>query len=498
MKATKAMRMSALALLLVVAGVGKADARPTYFDVLTETYSIAEGSRLHTCAVCHFKWDGTGPRNPFGNAVQQQLYIGKSIHSSLADVETLDSDGDGFSNVSEIIDHLTLPGYSCLNYFEAMGAPQGFDGYATPGVVSCLEPLDVRISLPSVTMIADAGSTVARELVIYNNGSEHPLTVPSYGLVAGSSEMFSVAGPTAPFDIAVGENVTLVVSFSPPSAAFENGLLRIETNDPDAEEASIDIDLAGVGVLHVLAPAVQRQDCLGSVAKRFGRYGKGHLREWGRCYVDAVWGQACSQGLREVRLARAEEKLARSVGGRGDRRCAPDGLTPSLLGLGGDCGGGCQAIEMGSLEDLVDCLVCRQEEATAELFEAASGFNPPDLPQPATTTAAAACQARLLKGVAKSSLVALKVLARCEAANVTAAETVDCSQALTTKLEKLRARAVAQFDKCADTTGLSGCSFPTAAELEEDPAQPPDPTCLGVASLDVATELRDLLFGLGD
>ncbi len=492
------MRVLVMVLALIVSGAGTAEARPTYFDVLTETYGITEGSRLHSCSICHFKWDGTGPRNPYGNAVQQQLYVGKSIHNSLADVETMDSDEDGFTNVSELLEHLTLPGYSCLNYFEATGAPQGFTGFAVPGVESCLDPLDVRISLPSITILADAGSSGTAELVVYNNGSEFPLTVSAYELVAGSSPMFTVDGPSAPFDIPLGENVTLSVGFSPPSGGFEDALLRILTNDPDPEEATIDVGLSGVGVMHVLAPAGQRRSCLGSVAKRFTRYGKGHVREWNRCYLDAVWGRACSEGLREVRIAGAEDKLHRAVGGRRDRVCAADGLTPSLLGLADDCGGGCEGIGLGSLDDLVDCLVCRQAQATATRFAAASGSNPPDLPAPAASAETAACQSRLLKGVSRSALVALKVGARCATANIEATEPVDCSEALSVKLEKLRTRAAGQLGRCADTTGLSGCPFPTAAELEADPSATADPACLGTTSLDVAGELVDLLFGLDD
>lgn len=484
------MRVLALALALVVSAAGKADSRPTYFDVLTSTYGITEESRLYTCAVCHFKWDGTGPRNPFGNLVQQHLYVGKSIQRSLADSENGDSDEDGFSNVEELLDYLTLPGYSCANYYEAMGAPQGFDGYATPGVVSCLEPLDVRISVPSIGILADAGSTGSSALTIYNNGSEHPLLVSSYGLVEGSSPMFAADGPVAPFEIAVGQNVTITVSFSPPIGAFEAGVLRIETNDPDADEATLDVSLSGVGVMHVRAPADQRHACLGSVAKRFGRYSKGHLREWDRCYVDAAWGRACSEGLREVRLSTAEDKLGRSLGGNRDRVCAPQGLTPSLLDLADDCGGACETIELGGLDDLVDCLVCRQDEATADIFEAASGSNPPDLPAVAVTAEAASCQARLLKVTAKSALIATKVLSRCEIANIVADEPIDCSASYAAKLDKLRAKVAGQFAKCTDTGGLQGCSFPTDAT--------PDPACLGTISLGVANELVDLLFGLDD
>src|SRR4029079_10143792 len=43
-----------------------APARPLYFENLTAMFGIQEGDRLHACGVCHERWKGTGPRNPFG------------------------------------------------------------------------------------------------------------------------------------------------------------------------------------------------------------------------------------------------------------------------------------------------------------------------------------------------------------------------------------------------------------------------------------------------
>ena len=37
--------------------------------------------------MCHYKWEGTGARNPFGQEVEQQLYIGKTVTQSLVDIE---------------------------------------------------------------------------------------------------------------------------------------------------------------------------------------------------------------------------------------------------------------------------------------------------------------------------------------------------------------------------------------------------------------------------
>ena len=72
-------RARILALCVGVLGVLGATpyalARPTYFDVFTTRYGITASDRLYACGVCHYKWTGTGARNPFGYAVEQQLYI---------------------------------------------------------------------------------------------------------------------------------------------------------------------------------------------------------------------------------------------------------------------------------------------------------------------------------------------------------------------------------------------------------------------------------------
>ena len=87
-----------------------APARPLYFENLTAMFGIQEGDRLHACGVCHERWKGTGPRNPFGTLVEQQLYVGKSIRDAITAVLPADADGDGTSNGDELTVFHTLPG----------------------------------------------------------------------------------------------------------------------------------------------------------------------------------------------------------------------------------------------------------------------------------------------------------------------------------------------------------------------------------------------------
>lgn len=63
------------------------------------TYPDAVGSRIDACSLCH---NGGSARNPFGAAYQHAGH-------QFAPIEPDDSDGDGFTNLEEIV-ALTFPG----------------------------------------------------------------------------------------------------------------------------------------------------------------------------------------------------------------------------------------------------------------------------------------------------------------------------------------------------------------------------------------------------
>ena len=60
-------------------------ARPSYFETFAAHYGIGPADDLHACGVCHYNWEGTGARNPYGQEVEQQLYTGKTVTQSLID-----------------------------------------------------------------------------------------------------------------------------------------------------------------------------------------------------------------------------------------------------------------------------------------------------------------------------------------------------------------------------------------------------------------------------
>src|SRR5207247_11400766 len=101
----------------------RATAYSTYLEAFS-SYYFTTGTRLESCLVCHQGSNPTtGPpqslRNPYGLDFASQPRLARgAIEAAFANIEGLDSDGDGFKNISEI-DSLTFPGNA--NDFPATG-----------------------------------------------------------------------------------------------------------------------------------------------------------------------------------------------------------------------------------------------------------------------------------------------------------------------------------------------------------------------------------------
>jgi hypothetical protein len=307
--------------------------------------------------------------------------------------------------------------------------------------------------------------------------------VLSYGLLPGANPALAVEGPEAPFVLAVGETAELTVRFAPTGAVLTNTAVRIQSDDPD--EAQLDVGLTAIGRVQPLAAPEARAACLKDVDRETRQLTKTHLKEWARCQGDEAAGFACDAGARDRKLAGAGARLHEEIGGDGDKRCQGAGLTPRLTGQPELCGGGCGAIELSDFTDLADCLACRQEEETAAMLDAVLGAAPPDRPL-AVDGDAAKCATSVLKQFQKTVTKTQQLLGRCELANVTAAEPVDCAAEHAEDLAKLRAGVDASLAKCRSSEGLAGC-------YAEDPV---DPTCLGAAAAAIGATLVDAAFGL--
>jgi hypothetical protein len=471
-----------LALGLTLGLAAQASARPTYFQVFTDRYGLTSADRTYACGNCHITWTGTGARNPFGNAVEQQLYIGKSINQALNDIEPMDTDNDGFTNLEEIATYKTLPGYSCDDFFLAQGAPIGYDTFITPLVPSCLEPIDIRIEPSSLSYITKAGTSDTLHVQVINNGSTDTITVSSYGFLSGASPLLSVNGPAAPFDLAVGEVVELDVVFSPNTAVIATGTLEIASNDPD--EPTVDVAVQGFGFVPTLAPPDKRARCLKSIDSEFRRYAERSRREWNRCFPDEVRGLACDAGARDLKIQQAETRFRDRVGGGKDKVCLGQGMNAGLLDLPATCGGTCN-LPVGSIASLASCLVCRQNASRDDMLRDGTGTAPPDLPpNVAAGSAAVSCQKQLSDRLSKGIGDVQKLLGRCELGNITSASPVDCAATNAAAVASIQAQVDKAPGRCSDSTGLLGCLFEGGG-----------PNCLGTSAASEGTELTGAVFG---
>jgi hypothetical protein len=469
-----------VATLLAAATV---QARPLYFDNLTSIYAIAPTESIYACGVCHIKWTGTGARNPFGLAVEQQLYLGKSIVDAIQDIAGDDTDLDGFTNGDELATFRTLPGYSCDNYGLAEGTPPEFQSIITPGVPTCLEPKDILVEPGVVAFITPLGDSASADVTIRSNGSDLPLEVSGVELLAGAPPSFGLTAPAVPFSIPAGQSVTVQVTFTPTISGQQTATLRITSDDPD--QPIIDIAVSGLAFVTPLAPPDVRGRCLKDLSKQLERVAKARLGAWGACYVDELRGVACDAARRDKTVAKAETKLRELVGGTRDRHCAAASLSATLLGLPSQCGAPCDAITLNTIPKIADCALCRAQAATDAMLAAAVGTTPPDLPPNVLGPDAWRCNRQLVAATGKGIRSVQKALDRCELEDVLAGTSTDCPASLASTLSREADRVNARAAACKDTTGMLGCLFDPGA----------DPTCLGTAATQLGTDLAETAFG---
>jgi hypothetical protein len=212
------------------------------------------------------------------------------------------------------------------------------------------------------------------------------------------------------------------------------------------------------------------------------------LKEWGRCYVDELAGVACDAGSRDLKVARAEDKVRSFLGGSKDRKCSGAGLTPTLLDLPDTCAAPCASIEIDTIGDWADCMICRQEAATTSMLEAAIGTVPPDLPLNLLAPDPLSCNRRVVRRVQTSARNIQKKLGACRLGNVGAVTPVDCAATLASEILTEKLRADDEFNFCANTTGMLGCRFGMGASVY----------CLGNTSEAIGADLVESVFETKD
>ena len=133
MQPTIATRALVVFLVIVLASIAAVEARNPIRRTFFDNYTNAKGTHLDDlpsnaghCGVCHFDFDGGGARNAYGLGVEVGLGNGLSNLDAILAIENVDSDGDGFLNITEITDMInwtntpTFPGLALSNYGNAV------------------------------------------------------------------------------------------------------------------------------------------------------------------------------------------------------------------------------------------------------------------------------------------------------------------------------------------------------------------------------------------
>ena len=158
-----ASRALVIALVILVVTISAAEARNPIRRTFFDHYSVAQNTQIDDlpsnsghCGVCHFDFDGGGPRNPYGLGVEVGLGNGLSNLDAILAIENVDSDGDGFINLIEITDLAnwnntpTFPGLTQSNYGNTLHVDTSeVSPHLTPSGSSDITPPSVALHDPN-------------------------------------------------------------------------------------------------------------------------------------------------------------------------------------------------------------------------------------------------------------------------------------------------------------------------------------------------------------
>ena len=164
-----------VAATFLTAAVSPAEARNPIRRDFFDVYPDAEGTILDDvpsnpghCGVCHFDFDGSGPRNPYGLAVEIAISSGDfpNDEAAIFSLHDLESDNDGFTNGVEITDTAnfsntpTFPGLKMSNLGQVLNVVvTDIQDHLTPSGGTDTTPPTVAVTTPSGGEIYDATSS---------------------------------------------------------------------------------------------------------------------------------------------------------------------------------------------------------------------------------------------------------------------------------------------------------------------------------------------------
>ena len=163
----------------------------TYLDNYNATHNT-QGTRLSTCGLCHYNFNGGGARTPYGEDYRLNNY-------DAANILTLDSDGDTYTNAEEAAANvLTIPGLSCNNLSNVLNAPANVADYVNPANLGCITQGQLPIANPNGPYVVVTGNSVN----FSSAGSSDPDgTIVSYLWDFGGNSTSTLANPTVTYSL---------------------------------------------------------------------------------------------------------------------------------------------------------------------------------------------------------------------------------------------------------------------------------------------------------
>lgn len=217
--------MVALAVVAMSVAPSETWAFNSWLSTFNSRYGTS-GSRLNTCSVCH---DGDPPAvNFYGGDVLTETSQGRTLATALANIEGVDSDGDGVLNLVEI-QARTFP-----------GDPKDKPASGTP--VIGVAP--TALAFGPVRQ----GSNAVLTATITNTGTA-TLSVTSLS-VGGNAEFSLVGAPAVPLNVVAKGSAKISVRYAPTNTGLDNGALTIASND--STHPSTVVALSGNGVASAL------------------------------------------------------------------------------------------------------------------------------------------------------------------------------------------------------------------------------------------------------
>jgi len=171
--------VSTFSVALTLLSAAPAWAKLPWLEAVVARYPTSP--RLFTCGTCHTNFSGPGAPasttpggvasdrdgdsdgdseqlNPYGRAFESAGGEGNADRA-LARIERSDSDGDGTSNLDEILTAFGfMPGYTCGTYAATLNAPQNLAQYVDPTDIGCGIATTTTLS-PVTTTVTNAPTT---------------------------------------------------------------------------------------------------------------------------------------------------------------------------------------------------------------------------------------------------------------------------------------------------------------------------------------------------